>query len=89
MRRSADWMDPVDDRILESVREHGNLSPKALKELGVTSKSHACRRCRVLGRYGLLEQITRGLYGMTDEGRAYLNEELDASALEPDEDLEK
>jgi hypothetical protein len=33
----------------------------------------------------LLEQIHRGLDRLTDDGCAYLNEELDAAELEPAE----
>ncbi len=40
----------------------------------------------MLAKYGLLERISRGLYGITEEGN--LNEELDASELEPTEDSE-
>jgi hypothetical protein len=38
----------------------------------------------MLARHGLLERVHRGLYRLTDDGRAYLDEELDASDLEPD-----
>lgn len=83
MRQPAEWMVPADDRILELVREHGNLTPGAIEALGGPVSDHASRRARMLARYGLLSQIHRGLYRLTDEGRAYLDEELDASTLEP------
>ena len=82
MRQAADWMVPSDDRILELVREHGNLTPTAIEELGGPTSGHARNRCPVLAEYGLLERISRGLYGITEEGEAYLNEELDANELE-------
>lgn len=85
MRKSAEWMAPSDDRILELIREHGNLTPGAIEALGGPVSDHASRRARKLAKYGLLEQIHRGLYGITDKGRAYLDEELDASTLEADE----
>lgn len=81
MRQSAEWMVPSDDRILELVREYGNLTPTAIEDLGGPTAGHARNRCPVLAEYGLLERISRGLYGITDEGEAYLNEELDASEL--------
>lgn len=81
-------MQPVDDRILEIFREHGNLTPAAVEEFGGPSSSHASRRCKKLARHGLLEQIVTGLYTITDEGAAYLDEEFDARELEPLEDSE-
>lgn len=88
MRESADWMVPSDDRILELIREHGNLTPKAIEAFGGPVRQHASRRCAKLAEYGLLERVYRGLYGITDEGEAYLDEELDASDLESIEDIE-
>ncbi|WP_459191977.1 PhiH1 repressor [Halosimplex sp. J119] len=84
MRKDADWMVPTDDRILELIREYGNLTPTAIEDLGGPSAGHARNRCPVLAKYGLLHRISRGLYGITDEGLAYLDEELDASTLEAD-----
>ena len=83
MRNRADWMVPSDDRILELIREHGNLTPIAIHEFGGPSRQYSSSRCKELARYGLLDQVHRGLYGITEEGRAYLNEDLDASELEP------
>ncbi|MDQ2052055.1 ArsR family transcriptional regulator [Natronolimnohabitans sp. A-GB9] len=80
-------MQPVDDRILEIFREHGNLTPAAVEEFGGPSSSHASRRCKQLAQYGLLEQIVTGLYTITDEGEAYLDEKLDASELEETTDM--
>lgn len=82
MRQSAEWMVISDDRILELIREHGNLTPGAIEALGGPVSEHATRRAKKLVEYGLLEKIHRGLYGLTDEGRAYLDEDLDASELE-------
>lgn len=83
MRKEADWMVPSDDTILELVREHGNLTPTAIEDLGGPSAGHARNRCPRLAEYGLLVRISRGLYNITEEGRAYLDEELDAADLEP------
>jgi Mn-dependent DtxR family transcriptional regulator len=81
-------MQPVDDRILEIFREHGNLTPAAVEKFGGPSSSHASRRCKKLAQYGLLDQIVTGLYTLTEEGEAYLDEELDASELDPIDDLD-
>jgi len=86
VRQRADWMVPVDERILEAIEEEGNLSPLALeKPFDVTSKSHASDRLSLLARYGLVERVARGLYRITDEGEAFLAGDLDASTLEADE----
>lgn len=82
MRQRAEWMVPSDDLILEIVRDHGNLTPNAISKLGGPSSKHAGVRCRTLARYGLLYRITEGLYGISDEGCAYLDEEFDPSELE-------
>lgn len=83
VRKSADWMQPVDDRILEIFREHGNLTPAAVEKFGGPSSNHSSRRCKQLAKFGLLERIVTGLYTITDDGVAYLDEELDASELDP------
>ena len=83
VRQRADWMKPVDDQILELMRDEGNLTPRAVDDFGVAVSDYAGDRFSVLRRYGLVERISRGLYRLTDDGRAYLDEELDASKLEP------
>ena len=89
MRKQAEWMVPADDRILELIREYGNLTPSALDEKGGPVRQYASERCSALVEYGLLVQVHRGLYGITDQGRAYLNEELDASTLNPVTDADE
>ncbi len=85
VRQRADWMRPVDERIMETMRDEGNLTPQALDEtFGVTAANHASNRLSELAKYGLVERIGTGLYRLTDRGEAFLNEELDASELTPD-----
>jgi len=86
MREEADWMVPSDDRILELLREKGNLTPRAVEDFGGPSAGHAQDRLPMLAKYGLAERISRGLYRLTDAGEAYLDEELDASTLEADDE---
>jgi len=85
VRKRAEWMRPIDERILETMRDEGNMTPRALDDFGVTSQGHANDRLSELAQYGLAERISRGLYRLTDDGRAFLDEELDASTLEPRE----
>lgn len=94
VRKPGDWMSPkADDRILETIREMGNMTPLALSRDGEQprldmGRTWASERCRVLTRYGLLRKLDRGLYAITDEGIAYLEGELDARELEPIDDVE-
>jgi Mn-dependent DtxR family transcriptional regulator len=81
-------MRPIDERILETMRDEGNLTPRAVADFDVTSQSHASDRLSQLAKYGLVEKISRGLYRLTDEGRAFLDEDLDASTLDPVDDAE-
>lgn len=86
VRKRADWMRPSDDPILEHLATYGNLTPKAFENLDVCTSGHATNRLGVLRSAGLVEQFagTEGLYRLTEDGEAYLNEELDASTLQPE-----
>jgi len=94
MRKSAEWMSqPADDRILEVIREEGNMTPIALSRDGEVARidigrKWAGERCRKLAEHGLLRRVDKGLFGITDDGIAYLDEELDASELDPVEDAD-
>ncbi|SIR30595.1 hypothetical protein SAMN05421858_2183 [Haladaptatus litoreus] len=88
MRRHAEWMAHADERIVEFLADYGNHQPSqitdGLAELGPEMDYHpkyVGRRCRTLAAYGLLRNLGNGLYQVTDEGRAYLAGELDASEL--------
>lgn len=89
VRKDADWMrSPTDARILELIRDEGNMTPRALSKEGDVhrldvSRDYVGDRCRELTKYGLLERVDRGLYRLTELGHGYLDEELDASELEP------
>lgn len=84
VRQRAEWMRPVDERILEVMRDEGNMTPRALEDLDVTVANYASNRLSEMADYGLVERIATGLYRLTDDGRAFLDEELDASELEPE-----
>lgn len=81
MREPADWMTRSDDRILELLRSEGNLNPGAIDEFGGPESSWAGKRLARLVEAGLVEKVHHGIYRITDEGHAYLEEELDASTL--------
>jgi DNA-binding IclR family transcriptional regulator len=82
MRKRADWMVRADDLILELLEEEGQYTPTIIAEKTDYSTKHVNRRCIVLQKFGLLRNIRRGLYQITDEGRAYLEGDLDANELE-------
>lgn len=83
MRQPAEWMGSADDRILELVREHGNLTPKAMSALGGPTADYAARRAKMLVEAGLLFQVypDGALYGLTHLGSGYLNEDVDGDDL--------
>ncbi len=81
-------MTQVDEEILETMREEGNMTPRALEDFDVTVANYARDRLAKMSDYGLVERLSRGLYRLTEEGEAFLDEELDASELEPVEDVE-
>jgi predicted transcriptional regulator len=84
VRKRADWMTRVDEEILETMRDEGNMTPQVLEErYGITAANYARDRMTKMARYGLVEKLGRGLYRLTDDGRAFLSEDLDASELEP------
>ena len=90
MRKQGDWMMPPDDRLLETLRDEGNLTPFAISKEGEVfrvdiSRKYAGVRLRALTRAGLVESVDRGLYRLSDKGRAYLDEEFDASTVSPDD----
>ena len=75
-----------DDRILEYIDEHegASVGEMADSDLIRVSDSHVSTRCKKLADYGMLRALGNGVYVITDLGRQYLHEELDAGDL-PDE----
>jgi len=87
VRKRAEWMRPVDEHIMETMRDEGNLTPYALDNtFDVAVANYASNRLSKMATYGLVERLGRGLYRLTEDGEAFLDQELDASELEPDDD---
>jgi DeoR/GlpR family transcriptional regulator of sugar metabolism len=87
-RKPADWMGPAHDRILEALREDGNLTPRALsREADINRvdirRDYSGDCLRELAKAGLVDQIGRGLYSINEAGKQYLDGDLDASELDP------
>lgn len=85
MRERADWMVPVDDAILEYVRDAGEVPPAVIGRNIDTHRNYAGERCRVLTEHGLLEAVGDGYYSLTELGRRYLDEELSSGELDDEE----
>ena len=75
---------PVDDLILEYLRDMGAATPKAMADDLERNNNYIGVRCRELMDYGLLQRVSHGLYRITEDGERFLDEELDAEELEKD-----
>ncbi|WP_435097235.1 hypothetical protein [Halarchaeum sp. P4] len=82
MRKSGSWQSVWDDRILEYLRECETGTATEMKESGYfsVSRSQLSRRLSKLADHDLVRHLGNGVYTITDEGEAYLNEEYDAEA---------
>ena len=80
-RQRAEWMKPADDQILETLEGQGAGTPKSLSDELDMNNDYVGTRCRTLVAYGLVDRVSRGLYAITDDGRAYLLGDLDAGEV--------
>ena len=82
-------MTKSDPAILEFFEETEIAMPPAVVSYNITGVSHPTvkRRLPILAEHGLLAKVddSKGYYQITDRGRAYLEGDLDAEDLEPDE----
>jgi predicted transcriptional regulator len=71
----------ADERILEYIREKGSGAPKEMADSGYVrySRQYISQRAKNLVDHGLLQHLGNGVYIITDEGEAYLDEEYDAN----------
>ena len=88
MRRHADWMTQLDERILEFISERGNHPPSAIQsglvEIGVDldyNTKYINQRCSTLEDHGLLVNVGAGTYSITEQGEQFLAGEIDAGEL--------
>ncbi|QRV17546.1 hypothetical protein JMJ58_22205 (plasmid) [Haloterrigena salifodinae] len=82
----AEWMDPVDDEILELMRESYIFDPDHIETEDVCRAPHAAYRCRELSKRGLLVKQAIGMYDITELGEQYLEGEVDPTELEPEDE---
>lgn len=83
-RQPGEWMNPVDDRVLEFLSEEGASSPKIVADGLGNHPEYVGERLRTLTEYGLVDRPGRGIYRITEQGEGYLAGDLDASTLERD-----
>lgn len=83
MRQPADWMRPMDDRILEVLQTAGiTLSPAIIAYNLEMSREAVNRRLAELAERGLVEKIERGRYEIAQIGEQYLDGDLAVEDLE-------
>ena len=74
MRQPADWMRPMDDRILEVLQTTGiTLSPAIIAYNLEMSREAVNRRLIEFSEHGLVEKIERGRYEIATSGQEYLD----------------
>lgn len=82
MRKRANWMTQLDDEILELLDSSELvLSPSIIAFNINRSREGVADRIAMLTDYGLVEKVERGKYQITQEGKQYLQCELDVSKL--------
>ena len=75
---------PIDERILEAFESSEMILSPAVIAINIDkSRDEVNRRLSTLVDYGLVTRVQRGYYEITNEGKQYLEGELDASNLEP------
>nr|WP_276282667.1 MarR family transcriptional regulator [Halorussus sp. DT72] len=83
MRYRADWMTPMDERVLELLQSAGLvLSPSIIAYNLGSSREGVSRRLQELTNHGLVNRVERGKYELSKEGEQFLAGDLDASELE-------
>jgi predicted transcriptional regulator len=86
--RLAEWMTPVDRDILERLWNEGNrelrLTPGMIAENVDWGDQAVREHVLELRDHGLIEHVDqdRGVYQLSDRGRAWLNGNLDTEELE-------
>ncbi|WP_254768322.1 helix-turn-helix domain-containing protein [Salinilacihabitans rarus] len=83
-RRSAEWMTPMDDEILDLLRGSDLVLTPAVVALNLgRSRAEVNRRLAKLEGGGLVERVERGKYRIAADGAAYLDGRLRPPASVP------
>jgi len=88
MRFDDDWMSRADDRILEHLAERGPDTPKEMADSDRVrfSRQHINQRCKTLVSSGLVVHLGNGVYDITEQGKQYLNGDIDVRDLDFDDE---
>jgi hypothetical protein len=85
MRRSADWMHQLDERIMELLQRDGWATPATMaREFCFTASEDRIKgRCAVLQDVGFVAPIIQDedMFELTVVGMLYLDGDLDAGTL--------
>lgn len=88
MVQRVEWFSRIDYYIWEFYTQHDiSITPGALATNIEYDNDYVGKRLRRMERAGLLEQVKRGHYAMTDLGRQFVRGELsdaDLDELDPD-----
>lgn len=85
-RKSANWMQQADERILEHLAEDSWATPSTIasdsrfEDLQI-SRNHIYERCEELAQRELIAPVYDDMYEITSWGLAYLRGDLDADNL--------
>lgn len=82
---SAEWMEPMDDEILEALRDEDIFTPNQIADAVDKYPPDVATRCRQLADHGLVTKHTTGMYDLNERGERYLAGELDSGELEADD----
>ncbi|MDG5778943.1 MarR family transcriptional regulator [Haloarculaceae archaeon H-GB1-1] len=76
----------ADDRILEYLSEEETATPGDMVKSGFVrySNGYISQRCQKMAKRGLVKNLGRGVYTITERGEKYLQGEIDTSEDSPD-----
>ena len=81
-RKSAEWMCPLDERVLEYIDNEGWATPSLIhhKTAMLASRRRVFERLKMLEGAELVGRMFEGgiMFELTGEGKRYLDGELDA-----------
>ncbi|WP_225334923.1 hypothetical protein [Halomicrobium urmianum] len=79
-RKSAYWMMQVDERILDYLDQEDWATPRmmARDRCFSVSEGFIWERCQMLRYVGFIAQFGRDMYELTNDGKLYLQGEIDA-----------
>lgn len=85
MRKSAEWMHQIDERIIEHLDEGGWASPSTMSRgfRFTASEARILERCEALSDAGLIAPIYEDadMFELTTMGYLYLDGDIDADTL--------